>query len=195
MSQRPWPVPYCATQVMKENRLCGGEEGNVGLTITWGLYPVPENNGFILQHVDIKDDPGEHYQDYTEVWPVTNGVIGIRSRRDPEWAPNTDHFCVEKSQLGDDGRRTYTATAWFVEGDMKEADRRNLTKSRQVSTAGSLRHKVGELDENDAWNGTKHPSLDRVVTIKEGAVQVACTINHPGRRNTRCRGACSRCQR
>ena len=140
--QNNWPVPYCKTQVVKKHGYCGNKRGNIGLTITWELDPFPVNDGFILQHVDIRE-PEVRYQDYTEAWPVTNGVIGNTTNR--EWAPNKDHFCVEKSHLEGDSR-TYVATAWFVEGDINEANMKNLTKSRQkrrqdrVPTAGSLRH-------------------------------------------------------
>jgi len=58
-------------------------EGNIGLTIKWGLDPRPTNRGFILQHVDITD-PDMHWPDYTEAWPVARmvglGIIGYQIR-------------------------------------------------------------------------------------------------------------------
>ena len=120
-----------------------------------------------------------------------NGRIGNNR------VPNKDHFCVEKSHLEGDSR-TYVATAWFVEGNRADADIRKLTKAGEkeyiedvVEPAGALRHKFGKLHRDDPWNGTKWPSLDRVVTIKEDAVQVECEINRPRpHNNTPCLHEC-----
>ena len=128
-----------------------------------------------------------------------NGRIGNNR------VPNKDHFCVEKIQLGDDGRRTYTATAWFVEGTNDDATAKGLTRAAQkrrsgdtiIKTAGYLRHKVGEMDMTDPWNRTFYPSLDREVTISvsetngtwKGRVAVECKINRDGHQKS-CKSRC-----
>ena len=158
------PIPYFQREIISANWGCGwgvtvstkNQEAakHIGLSIRWGLAPMPLKNGFLYQYVSIKQNyanqPGgcqtqhwHHWPPYIEVWNVT---INSESRNPLKFTQQgDDHFCFNRNDLNGslviNGKklgdcRIYNAEAWFVE-DRKDAPVIEASDSA-VTTSGTL---------------------------------------------------------
>ena len=195
--QQTHPTPYCK-KIYFDAIKCGEEKSNQGFTIRWGLHPLPNQSGYLFQHVDIKQPlvkkkgKQEYYawQDYTEVWKVySNNTIQYSG---------VDHFCVPRCELkkprryhssyvNEDGCiveikttcaenlkkvkqcRIYTAEAWFVPSQYALPSTKELEKMG-VKHDRSLKTCQHLICTKERIDPQNYPTYKRKVVIKENSV-------------------------